>query len=168
MSTKMMVRMALLTAAMIVAQELRLILPLPMPVTVLIIGSLLNAILVVCYRMTNLPYALMMAFLMVFVAFVQQSFWHPLIIIPALLGNIIFLAVYSACIVKGEKTYLILLLPALARGIVMGLTMIIMFNLLGFGMDQTYAANIVFGLLQTATGICGIWLSHKMFQDIEL
>ena len=164
MTTKLMVRMALLTAAMIVVQQLRFVLPLPMPVTVFIIGSLLNAFLVVCYRMTDFSCSLLLAFLMVFVAFVQQSFWHPLVILPALLGNICFLAVYSICDAKMKKFWFILILPSAARGTVMSLTMILMFDLLGFGPDQTYAANILFGLLQTATGICGILLAHKVFK----
>ena len=167
--TKQLVLMALLVALMVVIQSLRFVLPMPMLVIVFIIGTLLNAILLICYEILGLKQAYMMSFLMVLVAFLQQSFWHPLALVPALAANLGFVFTYHVCLKYG--CWVQMTSTAAMRGILIFAFSYLFFDLLGFNNGLGFKAGVFFALLQIITGLCGIVVARKLsarFDDLKV
>ena len=86
---KMLVRGAMLLAIGLLAQQLRLILPLPRFVTTLIIGTLVNAALVIAARHAGLFVSTVIAILLPLVAFFQGQLLLAFLIPVVAFGNIV-------------------------------------------------------------------------------
>ena len=90
-NSKTIVHSALLLALAIVLQALRLVLPIPQPISTIIIGSLVNMILAFSCCWHSLKGALTIgAVLPVFAYFQGQLLW-PLLIPIVILGNTVFI-----------------------------------------------------------------------------
>ncbi|MEN6413224.1 MAG: hypothetical protein ABFC84_10790 [Veillonellales bacterium] len=87
---KRLARTALLLALTLLFQSLRLLLPLPVFATTFIIGSLVNACLLVAVETTGLRGALLISLLAPCVAYFQQLLPLPVFILPVAIGNILY------------------------------------------------------------------------------
>lgn len=138
MNLKNLIRAALLLALAIVFQSLRLMIPLPPFFTTFLIGSLVNACLLLAVELIGPGPAVLIAIITPFIAYFQQMLPLPVFIVPVALGNSLFALVYyvarrrgdwvrigSAALVKcvalyGSFVWLLSLLtlpPALVHGI---------------------------------------------------
>lgn len=159
-SLRQLTRIALLLALMTVVQSLRLFLPLPPMVSLLLIGSILNTFLLFAFYFTNLNYAILLSILMVVVAFLQQSFFSPIMALPALLANLVYLFGYIFC--RKGKVWLQVILPSFFRAIALYLSSAVIFAVVGFNGASTVYVQVIFGISQLITGICGVLL-YRMF-----
>jgi len=157
---RQLTRIALILALMTVVQSLRLFLPLPPIVSLLIIGSILNTFLLFTLYFTNLNYAILLSILMVVVAFLQQSFFSPIMALPALFANLVYLFGYIFC--RKGKVWLQVILPSFFRAIALYVSSAVIFAVFGFTGAQTIYLQGIFGVLQFITGICGVLL-YRIF-----
>ena len=88
---KTLSRTALLLALTLVFQSLRFIIPLPPWLSMFLIGSLVNAALLVSLRATGLRSALLIACVTPVVAWLQQLLPLPIFILPVALGNSLYI-----------------------------------------------------------------------------
>ena len=74
------VRGAMLLATAVIVQEIRLFLPLPPLLSIFVVGTLVNAVLVVAARFTGLLAAALISFLLPVIALLQGHLAVPLLI----------------------------------------------------------------------------------------
>jgi len=83
-------RTALLLALTIVFQSLRFVIPLPAIASTFLIGSLVNASLLIALQTTGLSPALLIGCITPMVAYFQQLLPLPIFILPVALGNCLY------------------------------------------------------------------------------
>ena len=93
MQQQKLVRAALLLAIAVVIQQIRLLVPLPVLVSTLIIGTVVNACLALAARFTTLTLAMEMTILLPVIAFLQGHLLLAILIPVVFLGN----AAYILC-----------------------------------------------------------------------
>lgn len=96
MTHKMLARAALLLALTLVFQSLRLIIPLPPFFTTFVIGSLVNACLLIALETAGLAAALAIAAVTPVVAYLQQLLPLPVFIPPVAAANIVYVLLFRA------------------------------------------------------------------------
>jgi len=89
-------RAALLLALMVVLQSIRLLVPIPPFVSMFVIGSAVNACLLLAVEKTGWRFALVLAVTAPAVAALQQFLPSPLFIFPVAAANIIYVTGYRA------------------------------------------------------------------------
>jgi len=91
-------RTALLLALTLLFQSLRLVIPLPVFMSTLLIGTLVNACLLIAAEAIGVRAALAISIMAPIVAYMQQLLPLPVFIVPVLAGNaayvLLFLAVF--------------------------------------------------------------------------
>lgn len=87
-------RTALLLALTLLFQSLRFIIPIPAFLSTFLIGSLVNACLLVAADTVGLRNTMVIVFLAPIVAYFQQLLPLPLFILPVALGNAIYIGVH--------------------------------------------------------------------------
>lgn len=92
-SFKTMVRGAMLLAVALVAQELRLILPLPPIISIFVIGTMLNAVMVIAVRFAGLTSGLIIATVLPVVAYLQGHLLVPIMIPVVVFGNLVLVTI---------------------------------------------------------------------------
>lgn len=95
-------RTALIVALTLVFQSLRLVIPLPPLLSTFLIGSLVNACLLVALEMVGLTAAIMISFIAPVAAYLQQMLLVPVFIVPVALGNVILVLIFKALFPKGR------------------------------------------------------------------
>ena len=101
METRWLTRTALLLAITLLFQSLRLIFPIPPIASIFLIGSLVNASLLISAQMIGWHSALCIAILAPLVAYAQHMLPVPLFILPVALGNIGIVAVFLILLSRG-------------------------------------------------------------------
>lgn len=91
----LLTRTALLLAFTLVFQSLRFIIPIPAFLSTFLIGSLVNACLLVAVETVGVQPALLIGIIAPIVAFFQQLLPLPIFIIPVALGNAVYIGVFS-------------------------------------------------------------------------
>lgn len=104
MTQRMLVRAALLLALTLVLQSLRLIIPLPPFFTTFIIGSLINACLLITLETAGLTAALLIAAVTPVVAYLQQLLPLPVFIPPVAAANILYVLLFRAGLTWGRAS----------------------------------------------------------------
>lgn len=94
MDQRMLARAALLLALTIVLQSLRLIVPLPPFFTTFVIGSFVNACLLIAVETAGLGAALVIAAVAPIVAYLQQLLPLPVFILPVAAGNVVYVLLF--------------------------------------------------------------------------
>ncbi len=89
---RLLTRAALLLALTLVLQSLRLVLPLPPFASTLLIGTLVNACLVVALEKTGFHTAVIIGFSAPVTAYFQQMLPLPIFILPVACANLIYVA----------------------------------------------------------------------------
>jgi len=92
---KILTRTGLLLALTLVFQSLRFIIPIPVFLSTFLIGSLVNACLLVAVETVGIQPTLLIVLVTPMVAYFQQLLPLPIFIIPVALGNAIYISVFS-------------------------------------------------------------------------
>lgn len=84
-----------LLALMIIFQSIRLVAPLPVFIMIFIVGSTVNACLLLAVKYVGFKYTVMMSILAPIIAFVEGALIFHLMIIPIAIINIAYCLVYN-------------------------------------------------------------------------
>lgn len=95
MSTKILIRTALILALCLMFQSLRFIIPLPPLFSTFLLGSLVNACLLTALITAGVWPALLIAVVTPLVAYIQSLLPLPIFIFPVALGNAIFIMLFK-------------------------------------------------------------------------
>jgi hypothetical protein len=101
--TDKMARAALLLALAVTFQSLRLLIPVPPFFTTFIIGSLVNACLLVALETAGLFAAAAIALVTPVVAYFQGLLFLPVFIPPVALAHFIYILIYKAVLGRGRR-----------------------------------------------------------------
>lgn len=95
-------RTALLLAITLIFQSLRFFIPIPPLFSTFLVGTLVNATLLIAVKSAGLLPALFLSVIAPLVAYFQQLLLLPVFIAPVAAGNILYVGVYSLLQPKGE------------------------------------------------------------------
>ena len=146
----------LLTMA-IVAQEIRLFLPLPPLLSIIVIGTMLNAIMVMAVRYASLTSAIIISAVLPLFAFMQGHVILPLMIPVIFLGNLVLVLVCDKFWGKG----IIILAPVL-KTVSLYMLSRALFSMLGLQNKVVDAILLGMGWPQLITAILGIILAMQL------
>lgn len=158
---KLLVRGALLLAAAICFQSLRLIFPLPPMAGMFIIGSLVNMTLVVAVRSAGFMPALLISFLSPIIGFFQGQLAIPVFIPVVVLGNIVLI---FFCQQFWHRKFL-WLAPIFKTVMLYAGTMVV---LQCFAIPEKVTQVILFMMSwpQIITGIIGLMLARQLLKRL--
>ena len=146
----------LLTMA-IVAQEIRLFLPLPPLLSIIVIGTMLNAIMVMAVRYASLTSAIIIRAVLPLFAFMQGHVIIPLMIPVIFLGNFVLVLVCDKFWGKG----IIILAPVL-KTVTLYMLSRVLLSMLGLQNKVVDAILLGMGWPQLITAILGIILAMQL------
>ena len=146
----------LLTMA-IVAQEIRLFLPLPPLLSIIVIGTMLNAIMVIAVRYASLTSAIIISAVLPLFAFMQGHVIIPLMIPVIFLGNFVLVLVCDKFWGKG----IIILAPVL-KTVTLYMLSRVLLSMLGLQNKVVDAILLGMGWPQLITAILGIILATQL------
>ena len=146
----------LLTMA-IVAQEIRLFLPLPPLLSIIVIGTMLNAIMVIAVRYASLTSAIIISAVLPLFAFMQGHVIIPLMIPVIFLGNLVLVLVCDKFSGKG----IIILAPVL-KTVTLYMLSRVLLSMLGLQNKVVDAILLGMGWPQLITAILGIILAMQL------
>ena len=146
----------LLTMA-IVAQEIRLFLPLPPLLSIIVIGTMLNAIMVIAVRYASLTSAIIISAVLPLFAFMQGHVIIPLMIPVIFLGNFVLVLVCDKFWGKG----IIILAPVL-KTVTLYMLSRVFLSMLGLQNKVVDAILLGMGWPQLITAILGIILAMQL------
>ena len=146
----------LLTMA-IVTQEIRLFLPLPPLLSIIVIGTMLNAIMVIAVRYASLTSAIIISAVLPLFAFMQGHVIIPLMIPVIFLGNFVLVLVCDKFWGKG----IIILAPVL-KTVTLYMLSRVLLSMLGLQNKVVDAILLGMGWPQLITAILGIILAMQL------
>ena len=146
----------LLTMA-IVAQEIRLFLPLPPLLSIIVIGTMLNAIMVIAVRYASLTSAIIISAVLPLFAFMQGHIIIPLMIPVIFLGNLVLVLVCD----KFWGKSIIILAPVL-KTVTLYMLSRVLLSMLGLQNKVVDAILLGMGWPQLITAILGIILAMQL------
>ena len=146
----------LLTMA-IVAQEIRLFLPLPPLLSIIVIGTMLNAIMVIAVRYASLTSAIIISAILPLFAFMQGHVIIPLMIPVIFLGNLVLVLVCD----KFWGKSIIILAPVL-KTVTLYMLSRVLLSMLGLQNKVVDAILLGMGWPQLITAILGIILAMQL------
>lgn len=156
---------AMIAALMILFQSLRLLIPMPFFSSTLLIGSLVNA----CVLIVTLHYGwkngLFLAFLAPTIASFQGMLISPLFIIPIFVAQVLYLNAFSFFYIK-KKRFIYLVFPSFLKATSLYLSFSILLDLIL--LPETAKEIILYTMSwpQVITGILGtvlaLWIQKKI------
>ena len=164
MSTRYLVRGALLVALALVLQSLRLVLPLPPLVSTFIIGTLVHMMLALTLRVNGLPAALLLSVLLPVTAYLQGQLLLPVLVPVVWLGNSVFVVLLRRL---AQRELLQTLLPPVAKACVMHGAAWGVIMLLGLT-EPAMRKTVLFAMSvpQLVTGVAGLLLARKVYDAL--
>lgn len=159
---RLLVRGALLLAIGVLSQQLRLVLPLPVPVMTLLIGTLVNAVLVLAGRFTTRLLAWAICVALAVIAFFQGHILGPVVPVIAL-GNGMYVEL-ARSLPRGPALFLG---APLGKTLVLGIGMVGALHLLQLPWGAINKTLSLFLPLQLATGILGLLLAKGVEKKIQ-
>lgn len=147
----------LLTMA-IVAQEIRLFLPLPPLLSIIVIGTMLNAIMVIAVRYASLTSAIIISAILPLFAFMQGHVIIPLMIPVIFLGNFVLVLVCDKFWGKG----IIIIIAPVLKTVSLYMLSRALFSMLGLQNKVVDAILLGMGWPQLITAILGIILAMQL------
>lgn len=164
-NTQKLTGTAMIAALMILVQSLRLFIPMPFFSSTLVIGSLVNA----CVLIVTLRYGWKNGFLLAFLAPVIASFQGmlaaPLFILPVFVAQGLYLGTFYFFYSKRWKVAF-LILPSLLKAICLYLLFLILFELILLPDAAKKVILLMMSWPQIITGIVGvllaIWIQKKI------
>ena len=161
-SLPLLVRGGLLLAIGVLSQQLRLVLPLPVPVMTLLIGTLVNATLVLAGRFTTRVLAWTICWALAIIAFFQGHILGPVVPVIAL-GNGMYVELTRGA-ARGPALYLG---APLGKTLVLGIGMVGALHLLQLPWGAVAKTLALFLPLQLATGALGLMLAKGVEQRLQ-
>lgn len=155
----------MLIALALALQAVRLVLPLPQPVSTFVIGSLVHMMLVLTWRLSGLVTALLLALLLPLTAYLQGQVLLPLLIPVIWAGNVLFVVLLQ---LFSANHRLALFLPPLAKAVIMGVAAWCVVNIVALP-NPALRKTIMFvmSVPQLVTAFIGIWLARQVFLRIR-
>lgn len=160
-SVRLLVRGALLLAIGALSQQLRLVLPLPVPVMTLLIGTLVNATLVLAGRYTTRVLAWTICVALAVIAFFQGHILGPVVPVIAL-GN----GMYVELTRTGSKESALFLGAPLGKTLVLAIGMVGALRLLQLpwgAVTKTLSISCLSSWPPASWGCCWPWGWRKGF-----
>ena len=154
---KTLARGSVLLTMAIVAQEIRLFLPLPPLLSIIVIGTMLNAIMVMAVRYASLTSAIIISAVLPLFAFMQGHVIIPLMIPVIFLGNLVLVLVCDKFWGKG----IIILAPVL-KTVTLYMLSRVLLSMLGLQNKVVDAILLGMGWPQLITAILGIILAMQL------
>lgn len=161
-SLRLLVRGALLLAIGVLSQQLRLVLPLPVPVMTLLIGTLVNTVLVLAGRFTTRLLAWSICVALAVIAFFQGHILGPVVLVIAL-GNGMYVEL-TRSFIRGPALFLG---APLGKALVLGIGMVGALHLLQLPWGAISKTLALFLPLQLATGILGLMLAKEVEKRLQ-
>lgn len=155
----------MLIALALALQAVRLVLPLPQPVSTFVIGSLVHMMLVLTWKLSGMVTALLLALLLPLTAYLQGQVLLPLLIPVIWAGNVLFVVLLQ---LFSANHRLALFLPPLAKAVLMGVAAWCVVNIVALP-NLALRKTIMFGMSvpQLVTAFIGIWLARQVFLRIR-
>lgn len=153
MGIRKLSRTALLLALVIVFQSLRLYLPMPVFISVYIIGSLVNACLLLAAATLGPKPAWVLAAVAPIVAYLQQVLPLPLLILPVAAANLAYIGGYL--LFAARNGLLAVSAATTAKFLIMYLTVTILIQYLGITGKSATMLTLLLGWPQWITGFGG-------------
>ncbi|GBG58525.1 hypothetical protein SPFL3102_03892 [Sporomusaceae bacterium FL31] len=169
MSIRKMNRTALLLALMIVFQSLRLYLPIPSFVSVYIIGSMVNACLLLAASMVGWKAAFVLAVTAPVVAYLQQVLPLPVLILPVAAANLAYVTGYL--VLAGQNKVLAISMATATKFMIVYLTVIGLIQYIGITGNMAAMLTMMLGWPQWITGFGGgaiFFAVHKKLYNSTL
>lgn len=153
MKLRQLVYTALLLALALTMQSLRFFIPLPAVLTTFLIGSLVNACILIAVDTAQLTGAILIAVVTPVMAYVQQLLLIPLFILPAALGNSFLAILYW--LLRRRPTGIRICLAAAGKTILIYGCFVWLLSLLAFPVPIAKALLFVMSWPQFVTGVVG-------------
>jgi hypothetical protein len=168
MSSKSIIltRAALLLALALLFQSLRLVIPVAPMLSTFLIGSLINACLLVAAEWVGMRPALIIVFLVPMVAYFQQVLPLPIFIIPVALGNAIFIGLFLMA--RRLPLWLNLSVAAVSKMIFMYVSFSWLLTLIAIPSKLAAGLLFIMSWPQFATGIIGGILASIIKKRLKL
>ncbi|WP_312423630.1 hypothetical protein [Anaerospora hongkongensis] len=160
------VRAAMLLALMIALQSLRLFVPVPPFISLFIIGSAINACLLIALETTGIKAALLLAVLAPVIAFLQQALPLPVFMVPVAVTNICYVLVYQ--VIATYNRWLSIGIASLTRMAVLYCSSTWAFAIVDLPDRQASILKTAMSWPQLITGIAGGLLCVSIIKRIPL
>lgn len=160
------VRAAMLLALMIALQSLRLLVPVPPFISLFIIGSAINACLLIALETTGIKAAVLLAVLAPVIAFLQQALPMPVFMVPVAVTNICYVLVYQA--IATYNRWLSIGIASLTRMAVLYCSSTWAFAIVDLPDKQASILKTAMSWPQLITGIAGGLLCVSIIKRIPL
>lgn len=159
-------RASLLLALSLLFQSLRFVIPVPPILSMFLIGSLMNACLLVAVEWVGAGAALIISFLAPVVAYLQQLLPLPIFIIPVALGNAIYIGIF----LMGRRLQFWLNLSAAAasKAIFMYIAFTWLLNLIAIPAQLAEGLLFIMSWPQFITGMIGGILAGIIKKRLKL
>ena len=159
-------RTALLLALTLVFQSLRFIIPIPVFLSTLLIGSLVNACLLVAVEAVGVQFALIITIIAPIVAYFQQLLPLPIFIIPVALGNAIYIGIFR--LGKGWSSWLRIGIAASSKMVFMYAAFSWLLTLITIPVKLAIGLMLVMSWPQFITGVVGGILASIIKKRLQL
>lgn len=163
---KNLTRTGLLLALTLVFQSLRFLIPLPPWMSTFLIGSLVNAALLVALQALGLRSALLIACVTPVVAWLQQLLPLPVFILPVALGNSLYIWLFSRLRRAGPE-WLAVGSAALGKAAFFFLAFRGLLSMLELPPALSAAILFVMGWPQLVTGLIGGFIAIYAWRRLE-
>lgn len=163
---KILTRTALLLALTLVFQSLRFIIPIPVFSSTFLIGSLVNACLLVAVETVGFKPALLIVTLAPIVAYFQQLLPLPIFIIPVALGNAIYIGVFFVS--EKSNPWLRIGIAALSKMVFMYAAFSWLLTLIAIPAKLATGLMLVMSWPQFVTGVVGGILASIIKKRLQL
>ena len=160
------VRAAMLLALMIALQSLRLLVPVPPFISLFIIGSAINACLLIALETTGIKAAVLLAVLAPVIAFLQQALPLPVFMVPVAVTNICYVLVYQ--VIATYNRWLSIGVASLTRMAVLYCSSTWAFAIVDLPDKQASILKTAMSWPQLITGIAGGLLCVSIIKRIPL
>lgn len=158
-------RTALLLALTVVLQSLRLFIPVPPVFSTFVIGSFVNACLLVSTEQGGLRPALLIAIVAPLVAWFQQLLPVPLLVLPVIAANIAYVAIFSYFLSK--QRWLGLIAAAICKTILLYISVSYLLTVIVLPPKVAAGITFVMSWPQLVTAVLGGILAFGIVRRIR-
>jgi len=164
-NTQKLTGTAMIAALMILFQSLRLLIPMPFFSSTLVIGSLVNACVLIVVLRYGWKNGFLLAFLAPAIASFQGMLLSPLFIFPIFVAQGLYLGAFYFFYMKRWK-FIFLILPSLLKAICLYLSFLILFEFILFPDAVKEIILLTMSWPQIITGVVGtllaLWIQDKI------
>jgi hypothetical protein len=163
---RIITRTALLLALTLLLQSLRFVIPAPVFGSTLLIGSLVNACLLVSVESAGIWPGVIVAVATPIAASFQQMLPLPIFILPVAVANILYILIYKGGSAWGKWQGVTL--AAMGKALFLYLAFAWLLTLVNLNVKMAAALLFVMGWPQLATGLAGGLLAMEVIKRLRL